>query len=416
MAEPTLSTEQKNALKSALSLAQAGADGAKERYDAMQASIKSQEDLDGAMKTLFNYNHINVISQYETERRWIDGQLLQAPIVEQDLVSFVTRVGSRLDNGESRDIKRISQFDGVPTAYVDPMIQLKKYPIQTIDPNELAQFDVQDYFVNLLANGFTGPSPSQTIQTGTVIGPNSTSLNTQSVSGGIGVSVGQWLLIGGTSESAVIEVNSVQTAVSGSFPATIGFVYVVPPTGSIATGASIGSSFVITNAERTTHVTTIPARQNILDFWMNRLKDSLVLRKSALDHQIRAFDANGNSQKVQAARQSADTSRTFITSYLGLNPPATMDVSNTGLSSLTTERNTRKARAVARVGDIKSEILKGEGNGSFYDRRFALAVARTNLGNGSLFILKELQALAASSQASQASASALAARWSSFLK
>jgi hypothetical protein len=411
MAEPTLSPSQLQGLQSAKSLADAGVSAATNQIAAVQSSINTQQNVDDAIKTLFDYNNLSVISNYELERRYMDGYVVQNPISESDLLAFVSGSSSRLQPGASLTPTRIAQFDGGPIVYVDAGIDLKTYPIRVLDQNELAQFLVQDYYLNLLQNGFSYTGPTTSVTTATALTPTSTRLTTNLVSTSPGIVSGQWIVASSSSTTAVMQVNSISGGGPGPSAYTITFTYVVPPASNIAVGANIvGSIAAFSNSERSSKITSNPKFQNVMNAWVAGLKSSLNIRLQCLTSGISAFDSNGNDLKSSQARADKVSSQTFIQNYL-----INTDISNAGISSLKSEESSRKNKITQRVGiDIKKEILNGS-KGSFYDRRYALAVARTTLGNGSLYVLNQLQKQLSSVSSAQASAQSLSNRWNSFL-
>lgn len=399
MAEPTLTEAERAAVVSAKETADFGAKDAADQEIALQSVIQIQENLDSGLKRLQDYN-TSVIDAYEEERRRLSGVRTQLPLTDLDYDQFVNLVpGARL--GTLLTPNRISQFDLNPTS-------------TTESGSELVQIARQAELQGYLRSGFSYPEPALTCNTLTAVSNGSSSLTTEPTASSFGIVIGQWLLISSGSSAAVLKVNGVTEpfpSVSGS--TSLSYEWIVPPNTTIGSGATLNGSFPgFSNGERASK--SSGTRQRLMDQWVSDLQASLNLHTSAISSEISAIQGNGNEYLDRSNIGRAQTHAQKIAAYLGVTPPSTMDISDTGFSVLSAMHAVRSIQISARVTQISYELANGP-KGSFLDRRYSLVVSRFHLGNGSYRILLSLRKTKDGATAKKTIATALSERWASFL-
>lgn len=422
---PTPSPQQVASLTALKAVADAGVTGADEKIAAIQTAIDVQQDAEDFQKSTFDALNDDIIRNYEMERRWIDGQLVENPIIEDDLQDFSNKeTASRIWNGGQYTPARIDEFDGLPLAYQG-------------DDNEDKLFGMQDEVIDKLVNGIPGQILlSGTAVLATAIDENSTSMTVEGNTNPININ--DVILVLSGADAAVIKVTS---ATAGGYctgeatppqltePActgdggtwtnsdTIGFEYLIEPTGTLGIGTPVGqktwSGF--NNTERTNKTASDSDLQPILDSLLNSLRTVLEDRVVVLQNEIQAIQNNQNDLLPANVETDAQSSLTAVQGFLGVSPPSTIDISDTGLTAIDNEKSIREPQIIQRITDIAAEIATGDGSESFYDKRFNTASGRAHLANGSITLLRELNEAKAGNQAGKALAQGLSARYADLI-
>lgn len=421
MALPTPSPTQLAALEALKAVANAGATGAVDKVNAIQSALDKQQDVEDFQKQTFDALNDEIIRRYEVERRWIDGQDIVAPIIENDVQQFAADSSGRLDNGGDYAPLRIPEFDGGPLSLLEPRFELQIF---------IEQDEVLDY----LQNGIAGQvllDVGANIETG--IDENSTSVNILDdtttinnddvlfVSGGGfagllkvtnatagGSCAGEAPPGSGIDETTCLANGGTWTPANG-----IDFVWLIPPTGLIPALSEIGQKQFLgfNNTERTNKVATDTDFQPLLDGFLSDLHALFDERKVALNNQLTEIQANQDDNIDPNAETNVTTSISAIDGFLGVTPPSTIDISDTGITAINDERNTRQPQATSRPGQIASAIMAGD----FYNLRFGTSEGRCRLNNGSIVLLNDLESAKIGAQEGGIEAANLASRYDALI-
>ena len=399
---------------------------------AVQDALNKQQDVEDFQKETFDSLNDEIIRRYEVERRWLDGQDIVAPIVEVDITNFASRnTSERLWNGGNFAPLRISEFDGTPLSVLES------------EP-EQDQFAPQDVIIDRLQNGIAG----QIILDGTAIIQGAfTSISTQIIieNNTATININDKLFLSGGGFAAVVNVDAISsggfcTGEPGGAPFstnqadcegaanggpgtwttadTIDITILVGPGGTIPSLSTIGqkqwSGF--NNTERTNKVASDSDFQDLMDVLLVDLETIFNLRKVALQNQINELQNNDNDNLPASAETNAQTSITAIDSFLGVTPPSTINISNTGITAIDNEKATRSAQITQRFLDIVSEIGFGVDNtDSYYNLRFKTSEGRCRLNNGSIVLINDLSSALSDIQAGTVEAQGLSDRYDALI-
>lgn len=415
MGIPSPSASQQQSLEQLKAVADAGVTAASDKVAAIETGLVKQQDIEDYQKIRFDALNDDIIGQYEKERKWIDGLAIANPIIENDIQQFANfNQGSRLWNGGDFAPVRIQQFDGGPLTFLETN-------------NELDLFETQNTLLELLQNGL----PNQkTLDNGAeILSSINSASTTVKITGNIEpIAVGNVLFCEGGGNFAFMEVTAVRGYCTGEDNpeqttestcladngtwiqyGEIDFTYKIAPQGTIPAGSPIGQKTFsgFTDAERTTKTANDPSFQKIMDSFLNQLDDNFDRRIIAMQNQINAIDANENDDIDLTAKSNAQDSINAVNGFLGLNPPTTIDISDSGIFDINAERDIRKPQAQQRITDIATEIS----NGNFYDLRFNTAEGRCRLNNGSIVLLNDLQSAKTKAQEGGVEAGNLSSRY-----
>jgi hypothetical protein len=164
---------------------------------------------------------------------------------------------------------------------------------------------------------------------------------------------------------------------------------IVPPTATIPAGANLDSFTGFSNLERTSKTASDPDFQSLMDYLIGELEDRINDRISRLNEQLTAHGINEDPDAVAAlttATNNVNNSKNFLTNYL-----LTTDISNTGLSALSTERGTRSAEITARLAAIIAAYTGQTEN--YYEMRYQTANNRGNTQRGTLRALENAKSV-----------------------
>lgn len=384
MAQPTLTPEERELIQGQKDLFDMGAAGCDAQSSAMQTQIDRYTGMDDAMKKFFNYNGEHTVRHYELERRWMDGQDLDTPVVEQDLLNYANNTGRLLNLADPYSLVplRISQFDGAPLYHVN-------------STNEADQIVAMDTPISHLLTGYTTLSLLNTT-TLTALTPSSTSVTISNTTAPLSIVPGNLLLLHDATQLAILRVQTV-TPVAGPptppppppYNYVVTFTYeIMGLTSSLPIGTIVCVDHFLgfNNTERTNHVAGIVWTQPVMDQMIAVIQGCLTTRQSALTSEIAEFDANQNGDKNPSAKTNAQASFSAMSTFLGVSPPSTIDVSDLGILSMNTEKATRSGQIASRISEIASEISTG----NFYNLRYNYSVNRVHRGNGTLTLLRKL--------------------------
>lgn len=353
---------------------------------AKQAKAAEYAVMDGGFKKFFDYYNDDIIGKYDAEYRALDGRFIVTPITEADVVgpASINPAWRTTPGLPQTDIVRIPEFDGGGTS-IDPL-------------NEQQHISDQADIENTLVNGYTpsGGFDPLTAVTASAVTSGSTSVDVDDPTNPLTITIGAFFVISDGLDYAIVQVTSVTDNMGGDPPYefTYGITVVVPPSGTIAVGASLIEFTGFSNAERTTKTATNPGLQGLMDSLIAQLEAEVNKRITRLNEQIAALNTNEDPDAVAEIASTlvdVNASKTFLTNYL-----LTTDISDTGLGLLAAERATRGAQIIARVAQINANYTGQTEN--YYNRRYGMANDRGNTMRGTLRFQKSTESSATTMQ------------------
>lgn len=400
MALPVLSDAEIAAIDGAKKTADAGAAGVDLQIAAMETSVSGQQSIDDGLKKFWIY-YDDAIKNTEKERRYMDGQTVQDPIVEQDIINCANNSGRLFPTTQGVYVPiRIAQFDGTPLVYVN-------------DTNETDQFPKQDVEVFKMVSGISTILLSSAV-TSTALTPSSTSVTIQSTVVN-SVAVNDKILIHTGGDVAIIKVNSVAFTPSTSATPNIhnlGFDYDVVPSGNIPSMTSVVDTFVgFNNSERTVKIAGVSWQQSLMNGLLSNMTAVVGKRLTAIQNITHALQSNPNDGKAVGALPNAQASLVFVSGYYGVSGLLDLDISDVGLNSLNAEKLVRQPQVTTRLGQLPGEITVS----GFYDNRYQFSSNRCHLGNGTLTIIGKLNASKVGLLNGKTQAQGLSARYAAML-
>lgn len=372
MAKPVPSPSQQAAIEQEVAQQTNQQNALTESAGLQDAEIARKTEVDNAFKDLFNWYNNDVIGKYDAEKKAINGVFVTSPVVEADITSVAANPpsGRLVPTPPATDIVRITEFDGGGTSIA-------------------ANYEQKHIADQALVEGYlqTGYPPSSgfnpaTAETDASLSGVSTTLKVTDATNPLTIAVNDIIVIEGTSEVAVVKITSVTDDMGGDPPYnfTYGIVFLVAPTGTIASGAELTNFSGFTNAERTAKTATDPVYQNLMDALIDQLEGFINSRLARLTEQLTALNTNQDPDGVAdiaTAVSDATSNQTFLTNYL-----VTTDISNTGLASLSSDRASRSAFLTTRLTQITNAYTMQTEN--YYDARYSTANNRGNTQRGTL--------------------------------
>lgn len=423
MGLPSPNPSQTQSLQELKAVADAGVQGAIDKEAAIQEAIDKQQDVEDYQKSLFDILNDEIFRRYEIEKRWLNGKDIVSPIVEADLQNFANEdITSRLWNNGNFAPKRIDEFDGIP------LVDLET-------EHELSWFIPQDDAVDLLLNGIVGQillTPGAT----TISSINDTSTSLSIKNNLVAISINDHLLISNGVNVAIVKVTSTPSiggyctgednppqvtqptceADNGTWTVTntMNIEMVLKPGATIAAGSPVGQTQYngFNNTERTTKIASDPNLQVIMDNLLDELHNIFDKRITAMQNQLDEVQNNQDDNLPASIETNLNTSISALQGFLGVTPPSTIDVSDTGITAIGDEKAVRQPQATSRPSTIDTALAFGEtGTKSYYDVRFETSGSRCRLNNGSINLLKKLIQSKIDAQAGGLEAQALSDRY-----
>jgi len=335
--------------------------------------IAQKQKVDDAFKSLFSYYNTDIIGKYDAERKSIAGVYVSNPVTESDILA----VGGNPASGRlvptppATDIIRVAEFDG--TAYT-----------ATVSNYEQKHITDQASVESTLVTGYGAGTYPATLLTDSSITPTSTTLKLKDTAVTIALTAGTVFIVASGGDLAVVKI----TTITANNPPTpppyqsdLVIELIVPPIGTISSGQTLESFTGFTNTERTSKTAIVkPSLQPLMNYLVAQLQARINDRISRLLEQITALTANQDTDgavNINAAKNNANTSKTFLTNYL-----IGTDISDTGLASLSTERATRSGQLTARLAQIIAAYTGQTEN--YYEQRYQTANNRGNTQRGTL--------------------------------
>jgi hypothetical protein len=378
MAFPTLTVEQRDLLRKKKQELTETLTALNNQLTENPIKQNELEKNDLAYKAQFDYYDTNLVGAYDTELRNVNGTYVTSPITEanlKDVAEDLNRSNPLYPPlGGSWDIVRVPEFDGGNTS--------------TDLNNELTNITRQAEIEDVLVNGKSNtPTLTGTTVTASNLTASSTTLNISDPDAVCSFSAGNYFVVTGSGTAAMVEVLTATNTNPAPAPTawSLGIRVVVAPSGTISSGAAT-STFTtgFSNADRTSKTTSQQALMDaciaMLEFYLNR-------RLTNVENQLTSLNLNEDEQmrsELNAAIAEAEDTETFIDTYL-----LTTVISNTGISTLSTERGTRTTFLNARATEILASYAGNPIN--YYDKRYIWANMRANLFNGTLRLLKVLE-------------------------
>lgn len=360
-----------------------------------QARAAELAVADGAFKKFFDYYNNDIIGKYDLELKAINGITRTAPIIEADIIACASLAGGRIQPAlPATDVIRISNFDGTPTT-TDPLNELQFIPDQAL-------------IETAVVSGYGGSTPAATILTKTVLTAGSTTLQLEDLTTTFSLSPNSVYVVADGGDLCVFKILTFVMQVSPVPPpyvADLTIEMIVPPSGSIAIGQSLDVFNGFSNGERTTKTASNPQYQPLMNYFVTTLQAKINQRITSLNSQLSAISTNQDPDgiaQLATATTNVNGSKTFLTNYL-----ISTDISDTGLTGLSSERATRSGQASTRVSQINNAYTGQTKN--YYDERYNVANNRANTSRGSLRIQKNSEQVAAASAGFAATLTAQAA-------
>lgn len=338
--------------------------------------------VDSAFKKFFDYYNSNIINQYDLERRQINGQYLDSPVTEADVLACASLLGNRIQPSlPATDIIRIPQFDGTP------ILQDTTHELQAIIDQAKPE--------TTLVSGYGGLTPSPTILTDTSITSTSTTLKLTSATT-FTIAPNSVFIIANGGDLAVVKILTFTMQVSPVPPPYVAectIQLIVSPTGTIASGQFLTSFNGFTNAERAAKTPVNLQLQPLMNNLIAELQSKINIRISKLIAMLTPISANqdpGGTAELSQATINVNASKSFLTNYL-----ITTNISDFGMNFLSSERSSRTTQANARVAQIVAAYTGRTKN--YYNERYNAANNRANTARGSLRLQKNAEQSGATS-------------------
>jgi hypothetical protein len=374
MPGPVLSPEEIAQLKKDQAKAAAAAETYTANIAGQQAEAARLAVTDGAFKKFFDYYNNDIIGKYDLERKALNGQYVDTPIVEADIISAANLQGGRLQPSlPATDLVRIGQFDGTPLLN-DPL-------------NESQGITDQALIETALVSGYGGTAPANTVVTATALTAASTTLKLTDPSATYSIAPNSIFVVAFGGDLAVIKVLTFVMQVTPAPPpyvANLTIEVLVPPSGTISTGANLTVFNGFSNSERNTKTAASPSLQPLMNYLVTQLQAKVNLIITSINYQLSAIGSNQDpdgTANFNQASVDANTSKTFLTNYL-----ITTNINNSGIGTLSVERGVRSGQITTRLSQINAAYTGQTLN--YYNERYNSANNRGNTARGSLRLQK----------------------------
>jgi hypothetical protein len=379
MAKPTPSPDQLAALNAEIAGNNAQATALAESAALQGPIIAQKQEVDDAFKALFDYYNLQIIKPYDDERKAINGTFVVSPVVEADILA----VGGNPPSGRlvptppTTDIVRIPEFDAGAYSGLNTN-------------NEQQRILDQQAVENTLVNGYGPGTYPLTLTTTTAITPSSTTLTLEDTAVAITIAPNDVFIVSSGGDLAVVKVLTItpnNPPVPPPYESDLTIELIVPPTGTIAAGATLDSFTGFTNLERISKTASDPDFQPLMDYLISLLQSKINDRISRLNDQLAALALNEDpdaTAQITSATNDANVSKGFLTNYL-----LTTDISNVGLASLSSERSSRSGQLTTRLGQILANYT-GQTE-DYYEQRYQTANNRGNTQRGTLRAVKNAE-------------------------
>jgi hypothetical protein len=340
--------------------------------DINNKKIPATQTAEDSNKKFFDKQNTIIIS-YEAELTALNGVIITSPIVEQDIIDRSNFTGRLWDPAQvEKELIRIPEFDGGGTT-------------TNID-SESTRAASAPY--SAILNRLTAGLTTTTAVSGAVQGsitPVSTSFN---VAFNASALAGKEFIAWGGGKSFIglcstVTDNGVDVPIP--IPPTawvVNFTFISTFTGTLTGGQFTGIWGGFTNTERTNKISTVPtagARQTVLNYYVTQLQNHINAQLGFLNSEKSALQGNIDPALPPTALANVNSAITNYQNYL-----TTTDISNSGISGLTTLNTNSQTRISARITELTGNRLP------FFDKRYFWSVERSGSA-GALVQIKQLQ-------------------------
>jgi len=340
----------------------------------IQAEIVKKDDQIARIYIIYNNAHIERVTPYETERRWLDGTTYTT-ITQSQIETFGTdgRVAYFFPTSwQKSNPQLMANGNGNPQT---SNINSESYALNSSLENQglISQID-------LLRNGQAGYAFGDTLASSYIPGATSIDITGSSI-----FTIGKVLYISGSGTSAAVRI----TNITGN---TIDIVEIIPPASTISSGSVVENIPGFTNSERNT--LTSGSYQRILTQLTNRIKTTATNWDTALANQTAQLSINIDAPaQITAAKAAITPARSAYSTWFALTDTGVSGkFVDTSLNNLATAYNTRNSGLAARIAQITTAlgsvsqasdgIYSGNGN---YLQRFKCLSFLINTANGPIF-------------------------------
>ncbi len=337
--------------------------------NANDGTAQIQKDREAVFKKYENfklfYDKFNdTATQYETERRWLDGTTYTSIPYSQ------IEEAAKRSAGNAHFSGAWDKFTPQITANINGNPQTNSGSNENIILNDTFPNKGLLALLSFLTTGQSSGVANHTLDLAYSPGASTIEL----VSGT--QTVGKYLFISGSGTSALVYVTNAVTT-------TITITEIIPPTGTIAIGGSVVENIpAFTNTELN-HITST-LYQNILTNLTNFVITAVTNWKTAVTNQLTQLNLNtdpDHTSEITAAKSSANTALTAINTWQALPNTGTTGLdskfTSNNLANLATAYNARNTFRPTRVsqitGALGSASQDGEGNiggTGLYSQRF----------------------------------------------
>lgn len=355
---------------------------AKEALPNIQAEILKKQDQASRVYIPYNNAHIERITPYETEHRWLDGTTYTT--ITQSQIETVDPTTGKASyffplNWEFNNAKLSTNANGNPKT---TSINSESYVLNSnIENNGLIAL------TTLLRNGQSSAVLSDVLSTSYSPGDPTIEVNNS------GHTNGNLLYISGSGTSALVRITNVATT-------TLTITEIIAPANTInAISSSVVENIVgFTNAERNTLISS--TYQRILTELTNRIITSAGVWNTALNNQLAQLNVNIDAEaQITAAKTNVNNAKTGYNTWLALsNTGVSGKFVDTSLNNLASAYNTKYSLLASRVSQITtalgsvSQDAKGNYSGvGLYLQRFKCLNFLINGSDGPLFAVEGLK-------------------------
>lgn len=348
----------------------------------IQAQVTKKDEQTERIYILYNDAHVERVTPYETEHRWIDGTTYST-ITQSQIETFGT-------DG------RVAYFFPVSWAKSNPQLQANGNGNPHSSSGNSESFVLNTTIENqglistigLLRNGQSSGAASRVLNLSYSPGASTIELSLSST-----FTNGNLLYIAGSGTSALVRI----TNVSGT---TITISEIIAPASTIAIGGSVVENIPgFTNSERNT--LTSATYQRILSQLVIRIKAAALLWDTALSNQLAQLNINIDAPaQVTTAKTNVTTARSAYSTWFALTDTgAAGKFVDTSLNNLATAYNARNSLFTSRVSEITtalgsvSQDAEGaySGTGLYLQRHKCLGFL-INTANGPIYQANGLKA------------------------
>jgi hypothetical protein len=347
----------------------------------VQEQVQKKDEQYARMNILYKDAHVERVTPYETEHRWLNGTTYTT-ITEQQIQDAGARTPSNIF---------------FPPAWAKSNAQLTASGNgnpKTTSPNsesEVLNNAIENggliSQIGLLRNGQSSSAPSRTLDLAYTPGASTlTFTNTHSFT------IGRYLYVSGSGTSALVKITATTSL-------TVTITEIIPPASTIAIGGTAIESIPgFTNGERQN--LTSATFQRILTELTNRIITAAGLYNTALTNQLAQLNINIDAAaQISAAKTSVTNAQTAYSTW---NALASTGVSgkwiDTSLDNFATSYNSRNSGISARMSQITTALgsVSQNGNGDYsgtgnYLQRFKCLNFLINSANGPLYQKLALQ-------------------------